>query len=80
MAQSGVVAPVPAPVITGNLSITGDLGVDHYFASSFRTNTGGTDGTGDTYNPGEGGYDDINTLVNQPTTSVKAKIGLAYRF
>lgn len=66
--------------ITGNLSVTGDLGVDYYFPSSFSTNTGGIDGTGDTYNRGEGGYDEVNTLVNQPTTSFKAKLGLAYRF
>jgi len=64
--------------ITGNLSVTGDLGVDYYFPSSFTSDDG--NGNTDTYNRGEGGYDDVNTLVNQPSTSFKAKLGLAYRF
>jgi hypothetical protein len=79
--QFGLGAGVAAGyAITGNLSVTGDLGVDYYFPSSFSTNTGGVNGTGDTYNPGEGGYAEVDNLVNQPTTSFKAKIGLAYRF
>ncbi len=79
--QFGLGAGVAAGyAITGNLSITGDIGVDHYFGGSFSTNTGGVNGTGDTYNKGEGGYAEIDNLVNQPVTSVKAKIGLAYRF
>ncbi|WP_424951835.1 hypothetical protein [Deinococcus sp.] len=79
--QFGLGAGVAAGyAVTGNLSLTGDLGVDYYFPSSFSTNTGGANGTGDTYKRGESGYDDVNTLVNQPTTSVKAKLGLAYRF
>lgn len=79
--QLGLGAGVAAGyALTGNLSLTGDLGVDYYFPSSFSTNTGGVNGTGDTYQRGQGGYDEVNTLVNQPSTSVKAKIGLAYRF
>ncbi len=79
--QFGLGAGVAAGyAITGNLSLTGDLGVDYYFPSSFNTNTGGVNGTGDTYKPGEGGYTEIDTLVNQPSTAFKAKIGLAYRF
>ncbi|WP_407570884.1 hypothetical protein [Deinococcus altitudinis] len=79
--QFGLGAGVAAGyAITGNLSLIGDLGVDYYFPSSFSTNTGGANGTGDTYNKGEGGYDEVDTLVNQPTTSFKAKVGVAYRF
>ncbi len=79
--QFGLGAGVAAGyAITGNLSLTGDLGVDYFFPSSFSTNTGGVNGTGDTFKPGEGGYTQVDSLVNQPTTAVKAKIGLAYRF
>ncbi len=79
--QFGLGAGVAAGyAITGNLSLTGDLGVDYYFPSSFSTNTGGANGTGDTYNQGEGGYAEVDNLVNQPTTSFKAKLGIAYRF
>ena len=79
--QFGLGAGVAAGyALTGNLSLTGDLGLDYYFPSDFSTNTGGVNGTGDTFKRGEGGYDDVNTLVNQPTTSFKAKLGLAYRF
>lgn len=79
--QFGLGAGVAAGyALTGNLSLTGDLGLDYYFPSDFSTNTGGVNGTGDTFKRGQGGYDDVNTLVNQPTTSFKAKLGLAYRF
>ncbi|WP_407539153.1 hypothetical protein Q0M94_13375 [Deinococcus radiomollis] len=79
--QFGLGAGVAAGyAITGNLSLTGDLGVDYYFPSSFSTNTGGVNGTGDTYQQGQGGYAEVDNLVNQPTTSFKAKIGLAYHF
>ena len=79
--QFGLGAGVAAGyALTGNLSLTGDLGVDYYFPSSFSTNTGGVNGTGDTYQQGQGGYAEVDNLVNQPTTSFKAKIGLAYHF
>ncbi len=66
--------------LSPNLSAAGDLGVDYYFPGNFSSNQGGTSGTGDTFKPGEGGYSDVNTLVNQPTTNFKAKIGVVYKF
>ncbi|ULH15904.1 hypothetical protein MF271_04550 [Deinococcus sp. KNUC1210] len=64
--------------LTPNLSLAGDLGVDYYFPSGISTNDG--NGNTDTFNQGETGYDDLNALVNQPTTNFKAKIGIVYRF
>jgi hypothetical protein len=80
--QLGLGAGVAAGyALTRNLSLTGDLGADYYFdPSSFNSNVGGANGTGDSFKKGEAGYDEINTLVNQPSTSVKAKIGLSYHF
>ncbi|WP_189087496.1 hypothetical protein [Deinococcus ruber] len=64
--------------LTPNLSLAGDLGVDYYFPSAISSNDG--NGNTDTFNQGEAGYDDLNALVNQPTTNFKAKIGIVYRF
>ncbi|GGJ61967.1 hypothetical protein [Deinococcus aquiradiocola] len=77
--QIGLGAGVAAGyAITGNLSLTGDLGYDHYFAGPISYNDGTNSGT---VSSSDGAaYTNLDSLVNQPTNVVKAKIGLAYRF
>lgn len=64
--------------LTSNLSLAGDLGVDYYFPSTITSNDG--NGNSVDFAPGTAGYSDLDALVNQPTTSFKAKIGVVYRF
>lgn len=77
--QLGLGAGVAAGyALTGNLSLTGDLGVDYFFPSSFRTDDG--KGNTDTITRSQAGYSDYDNLINQPKTVLKAKIGVAYRY
>ncbi len=64
--------------LTGNLSLVGDLGVDQFFRSSITATD--ADGNSDTFNPGEGGYEDINNRVVRPGTVFKARIGIKTTF
>ncbi|MFC5847461.1 hypothetical protein [Deinococcus petrolearius] len=57
--------------LAGNISLFGDLGLDHYFPSTLSN---GTD-TG-TYAPGEAGYNELRSRFAFPGTVVKAKIGV----
>lgn len=77
--QLGLGAGVAAGyALTGNFSLTGDLGVDYYFPSSFNTDDG--KGTSDTITRSQAGYAEYDNLINQPKTALKAKVGIAYRF
>ena len=58
--------------LAGNMSLVGDLGVDHYFNSAINI----SGGANDTYNTGEAGYNDLRSRLAFPGTVVKAKIGL----
>ncbi len=78
--QFGLGAGVAAGyALANNLTLTGDLGVDYFFPGA-AINTDDGQGNTDSFARGEGGYSDLDTLVNQPTTSFKAKIGLSYKF
>lgn len=57
--------------LAGNISLFGDLGLDHYFPSTLSN---GTDAG--TYAPGEAGYNDVRSRFAFPGTVVKAKIGV----
>ena len=57
--------------LAGNISLFGDLGLDHYFPSTLSN---GTDAG--TYAPGEAGYNELRSRFAFPGTVVKAKIGV----
>ncbi|KQR27916.1 hypothetical protein [Deinococcus sp. Leaf326] len=57
--------------LAGNISLFGDVGLDHYFPSTLSN---GTDAG--TYAPGEPGYNDLRSRFAFPGTVVKAKIGV----
>ncbi|RJF71847.1 hypothetical protein D3875_10040 [Deinococcus cavernae] len=59
--------------LAGNLSLVGDLGVDHYFAGTLSNGT-----ANGTYAPGEAGYSDQRARFAFPGTVFKAKIGLKF--
>ena len=65
-------------LLTRNVSVFGDLGVDQYFSGGDITVTSGT--SSDTFKPGEGGYTAINNAVNRPGTVFKAMLGVKYSF
>ena len=58
--------------LAGNMSLVGDLGVDHFFNSAINI----SGGANDTYNTGEAGYNDLRSRLAFPGTVFKAKLGL----
>lgn len=71
---AGVLASLP---ISGNIYLTGDLGVDRFFdAPIVQTSSGGST----TFNPGTEDYRTTDSYVNQPQTVLKARVGVAVRF
>ncbi|PYE52886.1 hypothetical protein [Deinococcus yavapaiensis] len=76
----GLLASVP---VSGNVYLTGDLGVDRFFDAPIvqtgRDTNGATTGT-TTFNPGTADYGTTNGYINQPETVFKARVGLAIRF
>ncbi|MFC4425629.1 hypothetical protein [Deinococcus navajonensis] len=71
---AGVMASYP---LSGNVSLVGDLGVDHFFDAAVTTSN--ADGTY-SVNPGEAGYSDTRNLVNFPGTYFKARVGFKFMF
>ena len=67
-----------AYLLTRNISIVGDLGVDQYFNKSDITASSGNNT--DTFKAGEGGYAAVDNVVNRPGTVFKAMIGVKYSF
>ena len=66
-------------MITNNISVIGDLGVDQYFPGG-TINTRDSQGNTDSFSRGEGGYDNVNAAVRRPGTVAKASLGLKYTF
>lgn len=66
-------------MITNNISVIGDLGVDQYFPGG-TINTRDSQGKTDSFKKGEGGYDAVNAAVRRPGTVAKASLGLKYSF
>jgi hypothetical protein len=66
-------------LITNNISVVGDLGVDQYFPGN-TINTRDSQGNTDSFQKGQGGYDSVNAAVRRPGTVLKASLGLKYKF
>lgn len=60
--------------LAGNMSLVGDLGVDHFFNSAINI----SGGANDTYNAGEAGYSDLRSRLAFPGTVFKVKVGLKF--
>ncbi|MFC4636908.1 hypothetical protein [Deinococcus hohokamensis] len=71
---AGVMASYP---LSGNISLIGDLGVDHFFDAPVTTSDSNSSST---VNPGESGYSDTRNLVNFPGTYFKARVGFKFMF
>ncbi|GGS15110.1 hypothetical protein GCM10008961_03010 [Deinococcus knuensis] len=65
--------------LSGNISLVGDLGVDHFFKSSITT--GGSDtNAGGTFNTGDAGYSVYDDRFVRPGTNFKARVGVKATF
>jgi hypothetical protein len=73
----GVVAFYP---LAGNLFLTGDLGVDHFFNAPITISNPSSNAGSQTAAPGSANYAQADSLANQPKTVLKAKVGLSVRF
>ncbi|WP_027480664.1 hypothetical protein [Deinococcus pimensis] len=73
----GVIASLP---LSGNVFLTGDLGVDHFFDAPIRVSNPSSNAGDQVANPGDSNYAQADSLANQPKTVLKAKVGVAVRF
>lgn len=66
-------------LLTNNISLIGDLGVDQYFHSGPITSRDNKNNT-DTFKPEEASYAAVNKAVIRPSTVFKAMLGVKYSF
>ncbi|ACO46189.1 hypothetical protein [Deinococcus deserti] len=68
--------------LSGNLSLVGDLGIDHFFDATINSNTNRAGGTtdSDSFAPGDPSYDAIDNRFVRPGTNFKARIGFKMMF
>lgn len=67
--------------LSGNLSLVGDLGLDHFFDSTINRSTNTASGaSSDSYAPGDAVYGDFDNRFVRPGTYFKARLGIKMTF
>ena len=64
--------------MSGNISLVGDLGVDHFFKSAITTDDG--NGNLDTIATSDGSYNTFDSTMVRPGTNFKARVGIKATF